>query len=206
MTVLLELLPGFVLTLVTTALIVGLAYTPSSQRNTTDYRFTFIVFSSLLYFIIALLRDVQLSLGFGFGLLALFSLLNYRSNNIPVKEVSYLFIFITLPLINTFFVVTRITFFELILVNLFIFLGVYVLEKVWNIPEPPEPPEPPFKRVVYEKIDLIKPEKHAELIADLQTRTGLTVTGVTIKEIDFLRDTAEMLVYYEDVPEAIRDA
>jgi hypothetical protein len=191
MTVLLELLPGFALTLLTSVLIVGLSYYPSNQRNP-EYGFTFISFSVLLYLIISLLRDVQLSLGFGFGLLAVFSTLHYRSTNIPAKEMTYLFVCITVPFMNTLFLVTRVTFTELIMLNFFVFVSVFALERLVGSPTLR------CRRVLYEKIDLIKPENEKEMLADLRARTGLDVRRVEIEEIDFLRDTAEMLVYYEN--------
>jgi hypothetical protein len=193
MIVLLELFPGFVLTLVVATLIITAAYVPSNRRNV-DHGFTCIIFSVLLYFVIALLRDVQLSLGLGFGLLAVFSLLNYRSNNIPVKDVTYLFICITLPLFNTFFVVTRISFLELIVLNLLIFIVVFSFEKLLRAPYRPT------KRVMYEKIELITPDRYEEMLADLRTRTGLDIQQATVEEIDFLRDTAELRVYYREAP------
>jgi hypothetical protein len=189
MTILIELFPGFVLTLVTATLIITLAYVPSNRRNM-DHGFTCIVFSIILYFVIAVLRDVQLSLGLGFGLLALFSLLHYRSNNIPIKDVTYLFVCITLPLLNTFFVATRISFIELVILNFVLFLLVLVLERMFRVPFRPS------KRVQYEKIELITPDHYNELLADLRLRTGLDVQQATVEEIDFLRDTAELRVYY----------
>jgi hypothetical protein len=191
MNALLELFPGFVLTLLTATLVVAFAYVPSGRSNP-DHGFTCVTFSILLYFVIGLLRDVQLSLGLGFGLLAIFSLLNYRSNNIPVKDITYLFVCITLPLLNTFFVVTRITFPELILLNLSIFLVILVLERLLRTSYRPS------KRVQYEKIDLILPQRYAELLEDLRTRTGLDVEEATVEEIDFLRDTAELRVYFRE--------
>ena len=191
MTILLELLPGFVLTLVTAALIIGLVYYPNNGRNP-EHGFTFLTFSILLYFIISLLRDVQLSLGFGFGLLAVFSTLNYRSVNIPTKEMTYLFICITLPFMNTLFLVTRITFPELIVINLFIFFSVLILETLIGVPNEP------CRLILYEKIDLIKPENRTLLLEDLGNRTGLHIQRFEIVEIDFLRDMAEIMVYYAE--------
>jgi hypothetical protein len=190
MIVLFELLPGFVLTLLTCVLIVGISYYPANRRNP-EYAFTFITFSILLYLIISLLRDVQLSLGFGFGLLAVFSTLHYRSANIPAKEMTYLFVCITVPFMNTLFLVTRVTFSELIVLNLVVFVSVFALERLLGSPAQQ------CRRMLYEKIELIRPESEEEMLVDLRTRTGLNVKRVEIEGIDFLRDTAEILVYYE---------
>jgi Domain of unknown function (DUF4956) len=191
MSVFFEMLPGFVLTFVTAFLILWFVYTPSNPHNQ-EYVVTFLSFNILLYFIIALLRDVQLSIGFGFGLLAVFSTLSYRSRDIPVKEMTYLFICITLPFINTLFAVTRISFFDLILVNGVIFIMILALEKLWGVPYQPT------KRVLYEKIELIKPENYKLLVDDLGQRTGLDILKCEVEEIDFLHDTATIVVYYKE--------
>lgn len=191
MSVFYELLPGFVLTLVTALCIVWFAYYPSNPHNQ-EYVVTFLSFAILLYFVIALLRDVQISLGLGFGLLAVFSTMNYRSRDIPVKELTYLFICITLPFLNTMFVITRITFPELILVNILVFLTIMVLEKLWGVPYQLS------KQILYEKIELVKPENRDQLLSDLTARTGLAILRLEIIEIDFLRDTATITVYYDE--------
>jgi hypothetical protein len=193
MDVILELLPGFLLTLITSTLIVGIAYN-RNNAGTPEHGFSCLIFSNLLYLVIVVLRDVQLSLGLSFGLLAIFSLLNYRTFNIPVKGVTY--IFITLPLINTFSGVTRVTFVEMAMLNAFIFLFTLAIEWWLSLTQSAS------KLVLYEKIELIAPEKRQQLIEDLRVRTGLHVTRVAIEEIDFLRDTAEMRIYYEDKKQA----
>jgi hypothetical protein len=195
MDVIIELLPGFLLTLITSTLIVGVAYN-RNNAGTPEHGFSCLIFSNLLYFVIIVLRDVQLSLGLSFGLLAIFSLLNYRTFNIPVKGVTYIFICITLPLINTFSGVARVTFLEMAVLNAFIFLFTLGIE--WWL----SATQSSSKLVLYEKIELIAPEKRQQLLEDLRVRTGLNVTRVAIEEIDFLRDTAEMRIYYEDKKQA----
>ncbi|MCB0087525.1 MAG: DUF4956 domain-containing protein, partial [Caldilineaceae bacterium] len=128
-----EILPGLALTLIVEIIIVGLIYYPSSPSRR-EYIFTFFVFNLLIYFVSGLLRDVQLTLGFGFGLLAVFSTLRYRTEQVPVREMTYLFISITIPFMNTLFMATRMTFPELITVNAIIVAAVLVLEQKWLIP------------------------------------------------------------------------
>jgi hypothetical protein len=190
MSELIAIMPGFLLTLVTSVLIVGVSYN-RNNAGTPEHVFSCLIFSNLLYFVIAVLRDVQLSLGLSFGLLAIFSLLNYRTFNIPVKGVTYIFICITLPLLNSFAGVGRITLLEMAGLNLFIF--VFTLGIEWWLNQT----QSQSKLVLYEKIELIAPEKRQMLLDDLRARTGLNVKRVSIEEIDFLRDTAEMRIYYE---------
>ena len=113
MSVLNQLLPGFGLNLVMAIIIIGFIYIPSNNA-TKEYVFTFFAFNVMIYFVSGLLRDVQVTIGFGFGLLAVFSTLRYRTVNIPLKEITYLFICISLPFINTLFMATRIQFRELV--------------------------------------------------------------------------------------------
>lgn len=191
MTVLNELLPGFALNLIVMIIIVGFIYYPSNQARR-EYVFTFLAFSTLMYFISGLLRDVQLTLGFGFGLLAVFSVLRYRTEAIPIKEMMYIFISITVPFMNTLFLATRITFPELAIVNGILIASFFFAERSFGVPFLAS------KRVVYEKIDMIKPENHQKLIQDLRTRTGLDVQSYEISEINFLRDTADIIIYYDE--------
>lgn len=191
MTVLNGLLPGFALNLIVMIVIIGFIYYPSTYARR-DYTFTFFSFSVLMYFISGLLRDVQLTLGFGFGLLAVFSVLRYRTEAIPIKEMMYIFISITVPFMNTLFLATRITFPELAIINAILVVSFFLAEKSWGVPYLAS------KQVVYEKIDLIKPENHTQLLQDLRNRTGLDIQSFEIHEINFLRDTAEITVYFDD--------
>lgn len=186
-----EILPGFALNMVVITLIVGFIYYPA-HRSMREYVFTYFSFSVLIYFVSLLLREVQLTIGFGFGLLAVFSTLRYRTERIPIREMTYLFICITIPFMNTLFQATRITFTELMIVNGIIVLSIFFIEKGWGVHYELR------QRVRYERIDLIKPEHHDLLLEDLRRRTGLHVKRFTIEEIDFLRDTAQITIHYDN--------
>ncbi|MEZ4661895.1 MAG: DUF4956 domain-containing protein [Caldilineaceae bacterium] len=184
-----EILPGLALTLIVEIIIIGLIYYPSSPSRR-EYIFTFFVFNLLIYFISGLLRDVQLTLGFGFGLLAVFSTLRYRTEQVPVREMTYLFISITIPFMNTLFMATRMTFAELVTVNAIIVAVILVLEQRWLIPTLES------RLIRYEKIELVTPQNYHTMLDDLRLRTGLDIKRFEIQEIDFLRDTALVIIYY----------
>ncbi len=190
MSALSELIPGFIVNLIVATIIIGFIYYPAN-RSKKDYVFTFYAFNILIYFVSGLLRDVQLTIGFGFGLLAVFSTLRYRTEPIRVKDMTYLFIAITVPFMNTLFMATRITFNELIIINAMVVALVLVLEKGWGVHYQGE------QEVVYERVDLLKPENNALLLEDLSERTGLNVIRCEIRQIDFLRDTAQLTIYFE---------
>jgi len=185
------MLPGFAINLVVATIIIGFIYYPAN-RSKKDYVFTFFTFNILIFFISGLLRDVQLTIGFGFGLLAVFSTLRYRTEQIRVKDMTYLFISITIPFMISLFMATRITYQELIIVNTAVVLAVLVLEKGWGINYELE------KEVLYEQIDLVKPANHHLLLEDLRQRTGIDVKRFEVQNIDFLRDTARLTIYYDN--------
>ena len=185
-----ELLPGFLLNLAVGFIIIGFIYYPV-RRSRREYVFTFFVFNILIYFISGLLRDVQLTLGFGFGLLAVFSVLRYRTEPVPLREATFLFVAISVPFINQLFMSTRISLGELAIINAFIVVALWVLDRGWGVRYEEE------RQVLYEKIALIKPEKYTELLEDLRVRTGLNVKRFEVNEINFMRDMARITIFYD---------
>lgn len=155
-----------------------------------EFFFTFFMFNLVIFIITFLLNaNSGFSIGAAFGLFAIFAMLRYRTEDISARDMTYLFLSITLGLISA---VNMGTLIELVLIDLVIVLGAFFLEG--NLFGKPEF----FKTVDYEKIELITPERRAELIDDLRMRTGLNVHKVYIKKIDFLRDTALLKIYYYD--------
>ena len=158
-------------------------------KDDKDYVFTFIMFNILTFFICFLLRKVPMQMGFALGLFAVFGILRYRTEAIPIRQMTYLFIVIGISMINALSN-KSISIFELIFTNSFITLITYLIDRVWfqSLEE--------SKNILYEKIDLIKPENQEDLIQDLKERTGLPIHSVKIVKIDFLRDTASITIFY----------
>ncbi len=153
-----------------------------------NYVFSFLAFNSLIYFVLAMLTSVELSIGVGFGLFAIFSVLRYRTEETPIREMTYLFVLIALPVINAVLTPNG-AFGQLLLANGFVIVLLYVLEQGWGFTFQSR------NRVTYERLDLIVPERRAELLADLRQRTGLPVQRVEIGRIDLLHDTAELTLF-----------
>lgn len=126
-------------------------------------------------------------MGAAFGLFAVFSMLRYRTEGLSAKDMTYLFIVISLGLISA---IIKGSWDELGLVNGMIVLSVWLLEGNWLIKRELT------KVVQYDKIDLILPERRAELIQDLRARTGLNIHRVEIQTMDFLRDSALIMIFY----------
>lgn len=160
-----------------------------TKNRDKDYLFTFFMFNLLTFFICVLLRKVPMEMGFAMGLFAVFGILRYRTEALPIKEMTYLFIVIGLAMINAL-ANKSISMAELLFTNIVIVGSTFGIETLWfNNNER-------SKMLTYENIELVKPDNEAELIADLRTRTGLDIFKVSVGEINFLRDTAQVKVYY----------
>jgi hypothetical protein len=158
-------------------------------KDDKDYVFTFFMFNILTFFICFLLRKVPMEMGFALGLFAVFGILRYRTEAIPIRQMTYLFIVIGISMINALSN-KSISLLELFFTNGFITLITYLIDRTWFKSLELK------KSIIYEKIELIVPEKELELISDLKERTGLPIHAVSIDKIDFLRDTASVTIFY----------
>ena len=152
-----------------------------------EYFFTFFIFNLIIFLITFLLNKVEMSMGAAFGLFAVFSMLRYRTEGISMKDMTYLFLVIAIGLITA---VTKGSADEFILLNAIIIGVTYLLESNLLIKKEAS------KVIQYENIDMIKPERREELMADLEKRTGLKINRITLHKVDFLKDTAIIRIYY----------
>ena len=154
-----------------------------------EYLFTYILISVVVFFMIMLLENVGVEIGFALGLFAIFGMLRYRTQQIPIREMTYLFLVIGVSVINSL-ANRRVSYSELLLTNAAIVLVTYLLEKVFLMKTENK------KLIFYEKVELIKPDRRVELIADLEERTGLKIHRVDVERIDYLRDAARIYIFY----------
>jgi hypothetical protein len=165
-----------------------------------DYLFTYILISMIVFLLCHMLDNVKIELGFALGLFAIFGILRYRTDQIPIKEMTYLFLVIGISVLNAL-ANKKISLAEQFFTNAIVVLIVYGMEKVWLLRHESA------KIIVYEKIELIKAGRRDELIADLQERTGITkINRVDIGRVDFLRDTCKLIIYYYESGNAINRA
>ena len=179
----------FTLALNLVVLIVIVNFIYKKHNANREFLFTFGIFNVVIFVICYLLSNATLSIGFSFGLFAIFSILRYRTIAIPIKEMTYFFLAISVAIINALSS-SVIGTAELIVANATVIITSYAFEKTWKKREG-------VKFIKYEKIELIKPENYAKLIEDLCARTGLQITRAEVGRIDFLRDVADMRVYYQ---------
>ena len=154
-----------------------------------DYLFTYLLISLTVFLLCILLDSVKIELAFALGLFAIFGIIRYRTDPIPIKEMTYLFLVIGVSVINAL-ANKKISYSELVFANFLIIAVTFGLERIWLLRHETR------KNVIYERIDLIGPEKRDELIKDLKDRTGIDVVRVEIRRVDFLKDIAYLRIFY----------
>ena len=182
-----DLLTGFALNVAVALIIVRGIYYPSKPNK--NYVVTLMAFNTLIFFVMSLLTAIEVGIGAGFGLFAIFSILRYRTDPIPPRDITYLFVLIGLPVINATLnsgVEWRI----ILMINFAVIAMLYVLEQGWGFKYEES------KRILYDRIDLIHEKDRSLLLEELRTRTGLPITRVEIGKLDFLKDSAEIKLYY----------
>ncbi len=168
-------------------ILVRLIYYPI--RKNRDFLFTFFLFNIINFLICYLLSSAQLKMGFAFGLFAIFSILRYRTVTVPVREMGYFFVSVTLGIINAL-TGTEDGFWLLAAANIIILAVAWVIDFGITITHENS------KEIIYDRVDLLSAEKQNELIEDLKKRTGLPVHRIEILKIDFLKDIVRMNVFY----------
>ncbi|MDE0771332.1 MAG: DUF4956 domain-containing protein [Salibacteraceae bacterium] len=161
-----------------------------ATRRDSEYLFSYLVFSPMVFFICHLFASTKLSIGFAFGLFAVFSILRYRTTTIPVKEMTYMFVIIGLSVLNAIST-KKVSYAELVFTNFFVLGLMYLLER-YILTSGIE-----IQTVNYEKIENIKPQNESILIADLEERTGKLIDKVELLEADYLKDSARIRVYFK---------
>ena len=174
--------------LVFTLVIIRLIFYPIYREI--NYVFTTILINVAVFLICFMLGSIQLKIGFAFGLFAVFSIIRYRTEQIPIREMTYMFVVIIIAVLNALSN-GALSYAELLLANTAILVTIFLLEK--NFHHRREF----VQSITYEKIDLIKPENYSRLIADLKERTGLNVIRAEIDSINFLNDTVKIKMLYQ---------
>ncbi len=151
----------------------------------------------MVFLTIYSLKDVNVSMGFAFGLFAIFSILRYRTETVSMPHMSFLFVSIGLAMLNA---ASTQPLTVLLSINVLVCVSILIAQYHFTRSQERE------KKICYDRVDLILPEKHNELIADITKRTGLNIHKVEIGNIDFLRDTSMLTIYYTENKANQKDA
>ena len=195
----LDTLLRFVLCFLVNWFIVKFLYFKKSKRR--DFFFTFIIISVAIFFLVYLMMGMdrgKATMGVGLGLFGIFSIMRYRTDTMPVREMTYLFVVVCLSVVHAMadsmgvdsngkMVGTPIM--ELLVIDAIVIASIIMFERTLKVE--------PSKLVQYDRIELVKPDRYKELVADLEERLGLKIIKVEVGAIDFLRDMAMLRVYYK---------
>lgn len=168
-------------------ILIKLIYCKGSNRK--EFVFTYFALGTAIFLLCFLLEDVSIEMGFALGLFAVFGILKYRTDPVPIREMTYLFVVIGIAVVNAL-VNKKVSFAELALTNGAILLCVYLLEKLLIRGEG-------HMDIIYERIENIKVEDRDKLHEDLEKRTGLKIKRIEFVKVDFLKDAAQLRVYYD---------
>ncbi|MDR1563041.1 MAG: DUF4956 domain-containing protein [Dysgonamonadaceae bacterium] len=181
------LLISFLLNVVVAWAIIHFFYYKRSHRK--DYYFTFMLFSVTVFLLLYMLQGLSMNVGFALGLFAVFGMIRYRTESLHIRDMTYLFIIIGLSAVNGLSI--TVPFASILMANFLFLFFVFLLESNRFLHQNAT------KIVLYEKIDLIKPDKYKDLLANVKERTGLDVIKIEVGHIDFLRDVAFLKVHYK---------
>lgn len=184
-----HLLMRFAFNLLVSWIITYFIYRKKNGRN--EYCVTFLAFASAMFLLIFLMESVKLQIGLTLGLFAIFGVIRYRTETVPVREMTYLFVIITVAVING--LALNISYAELVIANILIISLLLVMEYFIGRTRKGRLTT---KIVLYDKIENIVPERRAELVADIEKRVGVNVEAIEIGHVDFLRDAAWLKVSY----------
>ena len=173
--------------LIALTILIRYLYYPKTKRK--DYLFTYYLIGMITFFLCFGLKKLDIDTGMGLGLFAIFGIIRYRTDAIEIKEMTYLFLIIGVSVVNAL-ASNQISISEMLIINTATILLTYGLENLWLVKHETR------KTINYERIDLIVPEKHDEMLADLVARTGIQINRFEIGKIDFLNDTAQVRIFY----------
>ena len=183
-----KLLIAFLINFIAIMIVVRWLYYPKCKRG--EFFFTYILIAISTFMLIYVLGDVKLKAGIALGLFAMFSIIRYRTEQIAIREMTYLFIIIAISAINGL-TISELSIGEVIIINMLFIITIILCESKLLVSHYS------YKVIKYDNISLITPDKRKELIADLEKRTGLKIVKVEVGAIDFLKDAAIVKMYYK---------
>lgn len=184
-----NLLFRLLISVVTVGIIVHAFYYPKAKRR--DYYFTFSIIGVSIFLLIYLMGGVKLKVGFALGLFAIFGIIKYRTEQVPIREMTYMFVIIAVAAING--LASKVSYFELLATNLIFIIALAICENTkWM-------KHVPSKLIKYDNVKLIAHGKEDELKADLEKRLGLKIIRIEVGNVDFLKDSAIIKIYYEPI-------
>jgi hypothetical protein len=181
----LSLIMRYVLNLVAMLVLIKFIYYRTYRKS--NFISSFFLFNTIIFFVAFMLNKVEMTTGAAFGLFAVFSILRYRTDGISTKDMTYLFLSIAIGLLTS---VSKGSLVEIAAIDFMILILTYLLENNFIVQRELT------KVIQYDNINFIKPEQNNELITKLIERTGLDIKRIVINDIDFIKESCAITVYY----------
>jgi hypothetical protein len=181
-----DFLARYALNLFFTFLVIRFIYYPKYRNK--DFVFTFFLFNSILFVLCFLLAEADLKFGFAFGLFAMFSMFRYRTVTVPIGEMGYFFLVVTLGIVNS--IASLANYEMLVIANGVLVFLTFVLGRWLNLTHENH------QIIWYDNLELIKPAQRTALLADLSERTGLQIHNIQVIKVDYQKGAAQLNVYY----------
>ena len=182
-----KMLFRFAINITFLTIIIRFLYYKKSKRK--DFLFTYFMIGIIVFFLCFTLKKYELDVGMALGLFAIFGIIRYRTDPVPIKEMTYLFIVIGVSVINSL-ANSKMSYAEILVGNSIVVFSIAIMESIWAVSSEVS------KNIIYEKIENIKPQNYSLLISDLEQRTGLKINKAEIGAVDFLKDTAKVTIFY----------
>ena len=186
-----SLLVRLVINFVMVGIIARFFYYPKSKRR--DYLFIFIIMAMSIFLLVSLMEGSKMKTGAALGLFAIFGIIRYRTEAVPIREMTYLFMLVSTSVVNAMLVKMHWEdILSLTLANLFFIFLAWMFESSKIISDSCS------KYIKYDNVNLVAPEKRKELIADLEKRTGLKILSIEVGTIDYLKDSVLIRIFYDE--------
>ncbi len=194
-----SLLIRFVINLVVVSVIAHRFYYPRSHRR--DYMFIFILMSISIFLLVSLMEGGGMELGAAMGLFAIFGIMRFRTEAVPIREMTYLFMLIAVSVVNAVAkgdYHPKADYWDGVGIVTLVFVNIVFIVMAWLFENTKMMTDECSKIILYDNVKLITPEKRDELIADLEKRVGVKITRIEVGTIDFLKDSAMIRIFYSD--------
>lgn len=177
----------FISHIISISIIIFVIYYSTYRRK--NFVFTFFLIGTIVFLVSYAMSTLELNMGFALGLFAIFGIIRYRTDLIPTREMTYLFIIIGLSIINSI-TKTTMSLIEIVALNIFVMGAVFVFEKLIDLKTES------FKVITYDKLELIKPGNEQLFIQDIKERFGLSIERFEIVKINATKNMVTLKMYY----------
>lgn len=189
----------FLINFVVVSIIARCFYYPRSHRR--DYMFIFLIMAMSIFMLVSLMGGDTLKTGAALGLFAIFGIIRYRTEAVPIREMTYLFMLVAVSVVNAMGKAeyhARSDYWEGVGLLTILFANLVFIFLAWLFESSKLVNNSCSKFILYDNVNLVAPDKRDELKTDLERRTGLKILSIEVGMIDYLKDSCLIRIYYDE--------